>query len=164
MVNAAVRNTQWEGKERTSKHSLELFRFIMSLAHRTSDGLTSTWSVLDHLYNVPKQLLPNMRRIKEMTFKNVPELLKRNISLNNIKNSHSILSLNLLFCKRFCLSQLLIAARYLLLDRSVHQLDTPAFILVIWVIVLRSLHTEQICVIVWWIWDTAELWPHVTAW
>lgn len=117
----------------------------MSLAHRTSDGLTSTWSVLDHLYNVPKQLLPNMRRIKEMTFKNVPELLKRNISLNNIKNSHSILSLNLLFCKRFCLSQLLIAARYLLLDRSVHQLDTPAFILVIWVIVLRSLHTEQIC-------------------
>lgn len=61
----------------------------MSLAHRTSDGLTSTWSVLDHLYNVPKQLLPNMRRIKEMTFKNVPELLKRNISLNNIKNSQS---------------------------------------------------------------------------
>lgn len=159
MVNTDTRNTKWKRrksvKDRTSRHSHELFRFIISLTQKfwQSDINTNRpWAFAQ----CAKASFAQCDADQGEAF-----LPRRNISLNNI-NSYSILSLNLLFnqsCKTFCLSQLLIAARYLLLDRSVHQLDTPASMLVIWVIVLLLLHTEQICVIVWWIWDTAFVSP-----
>lgn len=124
MVNTDTRNTKWKRrksvKDRTSRHSHELFRFIISLTQKfwQSDINTNRpWSFAQCDADQGEAFLQ-----------------RRNISLNNINNRYSILSLNLLFnqfCKTFCLSQLLIAARYLLLDRSVHQLDTPASMLVI---------------------------------